>query len=193
MVVKGRYGKFLACPGFPECKNTKPIVTEIGVNCPECSGSIVVRRSKRGRTFYGCSNYPDCKFVSWNKPSNNPCPRCGGFMVTKNYKSGEHEICTNKECGYKSKNSDIEVTPWNVKIIGGGLAGCEAAWHLAESGIKVDFFEMRPSKMTPAHHTGKLAELVCSNSFRSNEITNAAGLLKQEMRIMDSIIIKLLT
>jgi DNA topoisomerase-1 len=104
MVVKrGRYGKFLACPGFPECKNTKPIVTEIGVNCPECSGSIVVRRSKRGRTFYGCSNYPDCKFVSWNKPSNNPCPRCGGFMVTKNYKSGEHEICTNKECGYKSK------------------------------------------------------------------------------------------
>ena len=93
MVVKrGRYGKFLACPGFPECKNTKPIVTEIGVNCPECSGSIVVRRSNRGRTFYGCSNYPDCKFVSWNKPSNNPCPRCGGFMVTKNYKSGEHEI-----------------------------------------------------------------------------------------------------
>jgi methylenetetrahydrofolate--tRNA-(uracil-5-)-methyltransferase len=77
-----------------------------------------------------------------------------------------------------------------VKIIGGGLAGCEAAWHLAESGIKVDFFEMRPSKMTPAHHTGKLAELVCSNSFRSNEITNAAGLLKQEMRIMDSIIIQ---
>ncbi|HHV19299.1 MAG TPA: type I DNA topoisomerase, partial [Thermoanaerobacterales bacterium] len=78
MVVKrGRYGKFLACPGFPECKNTKPIVTEIGVNCPECSGSIVVRRSKRGRTFYGCSNYPDCKFVSWNKPSRNKCPQCG--------------------------------------------------------------------------------------------------------------------
>lgn len=77
-----------------------------------------------------------------------------------------------------------------VKIIGGGLAGCEAAWHLAQNGIKVDLFEMRPSKSTPAHHTGKLAELVCSNSFRSNEITNAAGLLKQEMRILDSIVMQ---
>ncbi|WP_213975797.1 FADH(2)-oxidizing methylenetetrahydrofolate--tRNA-(uracil(54)-C(5))-methyltransferase TrmFO [Tepidanaerobacter acetatoxydans] len=77
-----------------------------------------------------------------------------------------------------------------VNVIGGGLAGCEAAWHLAQNGIKVDLFEMRPVKTTPAHHTGKLAELVCSNSFRSNEITNAAGLLKQEMRAMDSIIMK---
>lgn len=104
MVIKrGRYGKFLACPGFPECKNTKPIVTEIGVKCPECGGNLVVRRSRRGRTFYGCSNYPDCKFVSWNKPSNKPCPECGGFMVTKSNKGGEYEVCTNKECGYKSK------------------------------------------------------------------------------------------
>jgi methylenetetrahydrofolate--tRNA-(uracil-5-)-methyltransferase len=78
----------------------------------------------------------------------------------------------------------------HVKVIGGGLAGCEAAWHLAENGIKVDLFEMRPSKTTSAHHTDKLAELVCSNSLRSNEITNAAGLLKQEMRIMGSIVIK---
>ncbi len=77
-----------------------------------------------------------------------------------------------------------------VKVIGGGLAGCEAAWHLAQNGIKVDLYEMRPSKTTPAHHTDKLAELVCSNSFRSNEITNAAGLLKQEMRILDSIVMK---
>ncbi|NLZ53266.1 MAG: methylenetetrahydrofolate--tRNA-(uracil(54)-C(5))-methyltransferase (FADH(2)-oxidizing) TrmFO [Thermoanaerobacteraceae bacterium] len=77
-----------------------------------------------------------------------------------------------------------------VKIVGGGLAGCEAAWHLAQNGIKVDLYEMRPSKSTPAHYTDKLAELVCSNSFRSNEITNAAGLLKQEMRILDSIVMK---
>ncbi|MGB4449790.1 MAG: methylenetetrahydrofolate--tRNA-(uracil(54)-C(5))-methyltransferase (FADH(2)-oxidizing) TrmFO, partial [Tepidanaerobacteraceae bacterium] len=77
-----------------------------------------------------------------------------------------------------------------VKVIGGGLAGCEAAWHLAENGIKVDLYEMRPSKSTPAHHTDKLAELVCSNSFRSNEITNAAGLLKEEMRILGSIVMK---
>jgi len=78
----------------------------------------------------------------------------------------------------------------SVKVIGGGLAGCEAAWHLAQNGIKVDLFEMRPKRLTPAHHTGKLAELVCSNSLRSNEITNAAGLLKQEMKILDSLIIK---
>ncbi len=78
----------------------------------------------------------------------------------------------------------------HVKVIGGGLAGCEAAWHLAQNGIKVDLFEMRPSKTTPAHHTDKLAELVCSNSLRSDEITSAAGLLKQEMRVMGSIVIK---
>jgi len=77
-----------------------------------------------------------------------------------------------------------------VKVIGGGLAGCEAAWHLAQNGIKVDLIEMRPKKFTPAHHTSKLAELVCSNSFRSNEITNAAGLLKEEMRMLGSIVIK---
>ena len=78
----------------------------------------------------------------------------------------------------------------HVKVIGGGLAGCEAAWHLAQNGIKVDLFEMRPGKTTPAHHTDKLAELVCSNSLRSKELTSAAGLLKQEMRVMGSIVIK---
>jgi len=104
MVIKrGRYGKFLACPGFPECKNTKPIVTEIGVNCPNCGGNIVVRRSKRGRIFYGCSNYPDCKFVTWKKPSGKLCPQCGGLMVIKKSKGREYEVCSNKECGYKSK------------------------------------------------------------------------------------------
>lgn len=77
-----------------------------------------------------------------------------------------------------------------VKVIGGGLAGCEAAWHLAENGIKVDLFEMRPKKSTPAHHTDKLAELVCSNSLRSRERTNAAGLIKEEMRFLNSIIMK---
>ncbi len=103
MVIKrGRYGKFLACPGFPECKNTKPMLAEIGVDCPNCGGSLVVRKSKRGRTFYGCSNYPDCKFVSWNRPSEKPCPQCGGLMVIKKSKGKEYEACTNKECGYKS-------------------------------------------------------------------------------------------
>ena len=104
MVIKrGRYGKFLACPGFPECKNTKPIVTEIGVSCPDCGNPLVVRRTKRGRIFYGCSDYPDCKFVSWNKPSGKSCPQCGSFMVIKNSKGKEYEVCSNKECGYKAK------------------------------------------------------------------------------------------
>jgi len=81
VVKHGRFGKFLACPGFPECKNTKPIVIEIGVKCPLCGGNVVQRRSKRGRIFYGCDNYPDCKFVSWNKPIDQKCPDCGSILV----------------------------------------------------------------------------------------------------------------
>ena len=79
---------------------------------------------------------------------------------------------------------------YEVKVVGGGLAGCEAAWYLANHGVKVKLFEMRPKKMTPAHHTDKLAELVCSNSLRSQEITTAAGVLKEEMRLLSSIIIQ---
>ncbi len=104
MVVKrSRFGRFLACPGFPECKNTKPIVEEIGVKCPVCGGNVVVRRSKRGKIFYGCDKFPECKFVSWNKPSGKFCPECGSPMVFKRNKGGEFESCSNKECGYKSK------------------------------------------------------------------------------------------
>ncbi len=86
MVVKyGRYGKFLACPGYPECKNTKAILDEIGIDCPLCGGNIVRRRSKKGRTFYGCSNFPDCNFVSWDEPVAEKCPECQGPMVKKSY------------------------------------------------------------------------------------------------------------
>lgn len=106
MVVKhGRFGKFLACPGFPECKNTKPYIIKIGVPCPKCGGDVIVRRSKKGRTFYGCSNFPKCRFISWQKPSKNKCPRCGKFMVIKNKKSGKIEECSDKECGYKIEKS----------------------------------------------------------------------------------------
>lgn len=94
MVIKmGRYGKFLACPGYPECKNTKPIVKDIGVKCPECGGDIVQRRSKRGRTFYGCSNYPECNFVTWNMPVKDKCPNCDGMLVKKGGKKGEFYEC----------------------------------------------------------------------------------------------------
>ena len=97
MVIKwGRFGKFLACPNYPECKNTKSLLNEIGVKCPDCAdGEIVERRTKRGRLFYGCSNYPDCQFSTWRKPINEKCPKCGQLMVLNKEK---HPICINKEC-----------------------------------------------------------------------------------------------
>ncbi len=105
MVIKrGRYGKFIACSGYPECKNTKPFVEKTGAVCPKCKGDIVVRRSKKGRVFYGCSNYPDCDFVSWYRPiPDKICPKCGSFMVQKGGKSKGYQ-CANPECGYTQKN-----------------------------------------------------------------------------------------
>ncbi|MFP4020219.1 MAG: type I DNA topoisomerase, partial [Halanaerobium sp.] len=106
MVVKyGRYGKFLACSSYPECKNTKPYLVKTGVDCPECEdGEVIERTSKKGRTFYGCSNYPDCNFMTWNKPVEKPCPVCGSLMVEKTTKAkGKHYKCINKECGHTEK------------------------------------------------------------------------------------------
>ncbi|MBO8167771.1 MAG: type I DNA topoisomerase [Thermoanaerobacteraceae bacterium] len=102
MVIKyGRYGKFLACPGFPECRNTKPLLEEIGVKCPDCGGGIVERRSKKGRKFYGCSNYPQCKFVSWHKPTEERCPECDAFLVEKHSKKQDVRLeCSSKECNF---------------------------------------------------------------------------------------------
>ncbi|MDK2822124.1 MAG: topoisomerase [Clostridia bacterium] len=104
-VVKfGRYGKFLACPGFPECRNTKPLLEEVGVNCPKCKeGQIVIRRSKKGRTFYGCDGYPECDFVSWEKPLNEQCPQCNSFLLEKNTRKGKRKVCSNKDCHYEVK------------------------------------------------------------------------------------------
>lgn len=101
MVIKtGRFGEFLACPGYPECKNTKPILKDTGVACPKCKeGSIIERRSKKGKKFYGCSAYPACDFVSWDPPHTEPCPTCGGFTT----KSRGTIKCT--ECDFKTKVS----------------------------------------------------------------------------------------
>lgn len=100
MVIKhGRFGDFLACPGYPDCKNTKPIVEELDVACPICGGKILVKKSKKGRKFFGCSNYPECNFVSWFEPVNEKCEKCGGFMVKKyNKTKGEYLQCSNEEC-----------------------------------------------------------------------------------------------
>ncbi|KOP67626.1 DNA topoisomerase I [Bacillus sp. FJAT-18019] len=95
----GRFGKFLACSGFPECRNTKPIIKDIGVACPKCKeGHVVERRSKKGRVFFGCDRYPECDFVSWDKPSTKPCPNCSSLMVEKKSKQGIKLQCTS--CDY---------------------------------------------------------------------------------------------
>ncbi|MCI6756381.1 MAG: type I DNA topoisomerase [Lachnospiraceae bacterium] len=97
MVIKyGPHGKFLACPGFPECRNTKPYFEKTGVACPKCGKDIVVKRTRKGRTYYGCMGNPECDFMVWQKPSKIKCPRCGGLMLEK----GRKLVCWNEKCGY---------------------------------------------------------------------------------------------
>ncbi|SEJ62315.1 DNA topoisomerase-1 [Propionispira arboris] len=99
VVKQGRYGKFLACPGFPECRNTKPLLKEMGVSCPKCGGNIVERRTKRGRVFFGCKNYPDCDYVTWDTPLKENCPTCTSFMLKHHYKNGRALLyCSNEAC-----------------------------------------------------------------------------------------------
>ena len=113
LVVKdGRHGKFLACPGFPDCRNTKPILNKIGVKCPECGGDIIERKSKTRRIFYGCSNYPKCHFTSWDKPLDSTCPKCGSIQVERTDRLGKKLVhCSNEECELNStkKKKDKEV------------------------------------------------------------------------------------
>jgi len=102
MVYKqGRFGKFLACPGFPQCRNTKAIVESTGIGCPQCSGELIARKTKKGRKFYGCNKYPECSFVTWDEPIAEKCPKCGSLMVKKYTKKGNEHKCTNEACGFK--------------------------------------------------------------------------------------------
>lgn len=103
MVIKhGRFGDFLACPGYPECQNTKPIVHEVDAPCPKCGGKVLLKRSKKGNKFYGCYNYPECDFVSWHEPAKEKCDKCGSFMVYRFSKAkGKYLECTNGECKNK--------------------------------------------------------------------------------------------
>ncbi len=97
MVVKyGPHGKFLACPGFPDCRNTKPYLEKIGVSCPKCGKEVVLKKTKKGRKYYGCEANPECDFMSWQKPSKEKCPECGGYMVEK----GNKLVCADNQCGF---------------------------------------------------------------------------------------------
>ena len=102
MVIKyGKFGKFLACSGYPECQHTRPLMFKIGVNCPNCGGDLVERRSKKGRLFYGCGSFPNCNFLSWNQPLNEKCPLCTSLLVKRNKKNSVVIQCSSKECKYK--------------------------------------------------------------------------------------------
>ena len=105
MVIKlGRFGKFLACPGFPECRNAKPILKDTGVKCPKCDGRIVERRSQRGKKYFSCENAPACDFLLWDEPITTPCPSCGGVMTRKYLKRGSVTVCSNPDCETNKKN-----------------------------------------------------------------------------------------
>ena len=104
MVIKyGPHGRFLACPGFPECRNTKPYFEKIGVACPKCGKDIVMKKTKRGRKYYGCIDNPECDFMVWQKPSGEKCPRCGKLLLEK----GNKLVCMDEQCGYV-KNKPTE-------------------------------------------------------------------------------------
>lgn len=103
VVKKGRYGKFLACSGFPECKNTKPLYEKVGVKCPKCGGEIVKKKSKKGRTYYACENAPDCDFILWDKPVEEKCPVCGSLLIEKNTKNIHILKCSNAGCDYQKE------------------------------------------------------------------------------------------
>lgn len=105
MVIKyGPHGRFLACPGFPDCRNTKPYLEKIGVACPICGKDVVLRKTKKGRKYYGCENNPECEFMSWQKPSGKKCPKCGSFMVEK----GDKLRCGNEQCGFVEAGKNTE-------------------------------------------------------------------------------------
>ncbi|MBR3279759.1 MAG: type I DNA topoisomerase [Lachnospiraceae bacterium] len=98
MVIKyGPHGKFLACPGFPECRNTKPFFEKVGVKCPECGGELILKRTRKGRRYFGCENSPECTFMSWSKPVEKRCPKCGSYMTER----GNKLVCANEACGYR--------------------------------------------------------------------------------------------
>ncbi len=100
VIKKGRFGKFLACPGYPECKNAKPLVMQTNAKCPKCGGEVIEKKSKKGYTFYGCGNWPNCDFMTWDKPTDDKCPQCGKSLFKR---KGGFTVCLDEACGYEKK------------------------------------------------------------------------------------------
>ena len=101
MVIKnGRFGKFLACPGFPTCRNARPILEEAGVNCPKCGGRVLFKKTKKSRVYLGCESNPTCGFMTWDKPANENCPKCGNFLVKKFSGKKSSFKCSSEICDY---------------------------------------------------------------------------------------------
>ena len=108
MVIKfGRFGKFLACPGFPECRNTKPFFEDAGVKCPVCGGSVQIKKTRKGRKYYGCEHNPECGFMTWSRPTGESCPECGGYLIEKGTKNRK-VVCSNVQCGFSKELPDSE-------------------------------------------------------------------------------------
>ncbi len=108
MVIKyGRFGKFLACPGFPDCRSTKPLFEDTGVKCPKCGGKVYIKKTKKGRKYYGCENYPDCDLMLWNKPTGEICPDCGSVLVEKGTKT-KRIVCSNNQCSYSKEVKEAD-------------------------------------------------------------------------------------
>ena len=193
----GRFGPFIACSNHPKCKYTQPM-TIPGLKCPKCGeGEIGEKRTRKGKPFWGCARYPECDWSVWDQPVAVACPTCEAPFLLERAQQEARRVL------HAAWNANRRMTPETVRrgrciegklmadvtVVGGGLAGCEAAWQLAERGHDVTLVEMRPVRSTPAHQTGDLAELVCTNSFKSEDPTNAHGLLKAEMRALGSLLL----
>lgn len=141
MVIRqGRYGKFLACPGFPECRNTKPIIVSTGCKCPKCGGDVLEKKSHRGKLFYGCANYPQCDFTTWDKPLKEPCPKCGSLQLQYRYKNGRAvTYCCNENCETRKDNpvnKELDRVAQRMKKLAAGAAEKAAGTAAAKSTKK---------------------------------------------------------
>ena len=205
VIKQGRFGEFTACTNYPNCKYVK--MKSTGVVCPKDGGDIVERKSRRGKAFYGCANYPGLRFHAVEasdrrkrapSAARRSCSRRSRRRPGASSSAARKTAPTSAMRRWKKSRYPPEARARStdprtgaqtmIHVIGGGLAGCEAAWQAASRGVPVTIHEMRPSRPTEVHKTDRLAELVCSNSFRGDKLDNAVGLLKEEMRRLDSLV-----